>query len=175
MDDDTDTDDDGNDTNPRICLCNRRCRPAHCEACTSATQPCPKHVPVVCSTPTCNNQFHLQCLVDYGHAGPNDDPASIQYKCMECETGERARTVDIAESDLPRGSLGTKLRRIGVVPPPNNADRNEMRRHRTIYKNVKDKMEDHMLKPPHRQPVNSTSQWGGRLLSVSTGSCVIHG
>ena len=156
MDGDTDSD-NNDDTNPRICICDRQCRPAHCEACTSATQPCPKHVPVVCSTPTFNKQFHLQCLIDCGHVCQTDNPTSIQYKCMECETGERARTVDIAESNLPRGSLGTKLRRIGVAPPPNNADRNEMRRHRTIYKNVKDKMEEHMLKPPHRQPVNGAT------------------
>ena len=52
MDEDTDSDVDNDNTNPRICICDRQCRPAHCDACTSGTQPCPKHVPILCSTLT---------------------------------------------------------------------------------------------------------------------------
>ena len=166
MDEDTDSDVDSDNTNLRICICDRQCRPAHCDACTSGTQPCPKHVPILCSTPTCNNQFHLQCLINYGHARPADNPASIEYKCMECQTGERARTVDIAEGDLRyQGSLAIKLRRIGIALPQ-NANTNTKKRYKKIYKDVKDKMEDHMLNPPHRQPAEGDTSDFRKILDT---------
>ena len=85
---------------------------------------------------------------------------------MECETGERARTVDIAEGDLPyRGSLAIKLRRIGIALPE-NANTNTKKRYKKKYKDVKNAMQDHMLYPPHRQPAEGETSDFRKILDT---------